>query len=64
MIASQFNLDHRLTELRPTTDEQRLARARDAGAGTSRGLRTVGDLVRERFGAAPSSARPSRIATA
>jgi hypothetical protein len=26
MIASMFNLDHRLAELRPTEDEQRIAR--------------------------------------
>ena len=62
MIASQFNLDHRLTELRPTTDEQRLARVRNAGAPATRGSRTIGSVVRDAFASATASARPTRIA--
>jgi hypothetical protein len=53
MIASMFNLDHRLSELRPTRDERRLARrpvadalpasrpAVPTGELRSRGLRSV-----------------------
>ena len=62
MIASQFNLDHRLNELRPTTDEIRLARVRDAAAPATRAARTLGDVVRDLIGAAPASSRPTRMA--
>jgi hypothetical protein len=62
MIASMFNLDHRLTELRPTADERRLARVREAAAPATGNPRRILALVRERLGAPAIVNRPSRIA--
>jgi hypothetical protein len=62
MIASQFNLDHRIAELRPSADEQRLARVRNAGSPAARGTRSIGDTIRDAFGSATAAARPTRIA--
>ncbi len=64
MIPSMFNLDHRLTELRPTADERRLARLREAGLPAMSSPRRIVDAIRERFGAPAVANRPSRIPAA
>jgi hypothetical protein len=47
VIASMFNLDHRLAELRPTEQEQRLARdLRRAAAPAARPDRSASERTR------------------
>lgn len=47
MIASMFNLDHRLAELRSTEQEQRVARdLRRAASPATRPARSAGDPAR------------------
>ena len=63
MIASQFNLDHRLAELRPTEQELRFARElRKAAAPASRPARSVGEPTRNWFGTAALAIHLSRLA--
>ena len=62
MLQSMFSLDHRIAELRPTGDEQRLARLREAAAPVTRITRTFGAVARDRIGAAAIGNRQSRIA--
>ena len=64
MLQSMFNLDHHIAELRPTSDEQRLARLREAVAPVARITRTFGAVARDRIGAVSIGNKPSRIAAA
>ena len=65
MIASQFNLEHRLAELRPTEQEQRLARdLRRAAAPATRPARSAGETTRSWFSAANLGSHLSRLAAA
>lgn len=60
MIQSQFNLDHRLAELRQTgTELRREQTAREI----SRPARTIGAMIRSLFGGT-ASGRPAGIAAA
>ena len=61
MLQSMFNLDHHIAELRPTSDEQRLARLREAVSPVARITRTFGAVARERVGVTAGS-KPARIA--
>ena len=46
MIASMFSLDHRLAELRPSEDDQRVARQlRDAAPSAGRIVRSAAGTV-------------------
>ncbi|HXG25907.1 MAG TPA: hypothetical protein VNL94_03525 [Candidatus Binatia bacterium] len=64
MIASMFNLDQRLAELRPTEAELRLARERreaaEAVEAAGRGLAVA--IATPDCRAAGATARPTRIA--
>ena len=64
MLASQFNLDHRLAELRRAGEDGRVAQARNAatrpGVAMARGH--VGRL-RTLFGAPAAGSRPADLAT-
>ena len=67
MIASMFNLDHRLAELRPTEQEQAIARQlRKAAAPASRPARSAGDAsdqpARNWFSNATLGSHLSRLA--
>ena len=63
MIASRFNLDHRIAELRPSESELRLARERrDAAAQVARVARPAGKTGRRRLGSTQVAGRPSRLA--
>ena len=64
MIPSMFNLDHRLSELRPTAVELRVSRElREAGGPASRPARSFGETVRQRLGAFQLPGQPSRLAS-
>ncbi|MEO5704074.1 MAG: hypothetical protein ABIR64_03650 [Candidatus Limnocylindrales bacterium] len=60
MIQSQFNLDHRLDELRQTGTELRRERAARA-AGQPR---TIGTAIRSLFANANASSRPAGVTAA
>ena len=63
MIASQFNLDHRLAELRPSESELRIARERrDAAAQVARVARAAGHTARQWLGGTQVASRPSGVA--
>lgn len=63
MIASMFNLDHRLAELRPTESEQRIARElRKAATPATRPARTVAEPSRNWFSNAVIGSHISRLA--
>ena len=63
MIASQFNLDHRLAELRPTESEQRDARLlRKAGSPATRPARSTGEPTRNWFSGVALGSHLSRLA--
>ena len=63
MIASQFNLDHRLAELRPSESELRIARERrDAAAQVTRIARGAGQTARHWLGGTRVAGRPSGVA--
>ena len=63
MIASMFNLDTRLAELRPTEDEQRIARQlRDAAAPASRPARSVVEPTRKLSSTALLGSHLTRLA--
>ena len=56
MIASMFNLEHRLNELRPTQQEERTARElRRAASPASRPARSTGEPSRGWFNGANST---------
>ena len=63
MLASQFNLDHRLTELRQAgrnaRAEQARAAANHANGSTSRSL---ADRIRSLAGITPAGSRPVGLA--
>ena len=64
MVPSMFSLDHRLSELRPSADELRIARqirdAADISAGPVSTPRIAAD---RRTGPGPVRDRSSRLAT-
>ena len=63
MIASQFNLDHRLAELRPTEQDEQIARnLRKAGAPAARPARSTGEPTRNWFGGAVLGSHLTRLA--
>jgi hypothetical protein len=63
MIASMFNLDHRLAELRPSESELRVARERrDAAAQVTRIARTAGRTARQWLDAGNAGTHSSRLA--
>ena len=63
MIASMFNLDHRLAELRPTEQEQRIARElRKAAAPASRPACSIVEPTRTWTGNAVLGSHLSRLA--
>ena len=62
MIASMFNLDHRLAELRPTESELRVARERRDAAHVTRIARTVGRTARQWLDAGNAGSQSSRLA--
>ena len=62
MIASMFNLDHRLAELRPTEDEQRIARElRKAATPATRPARSAGEPTRSLPGNAVLTSHLTRL---
>ena len=62
MIASMFNLDHRLAELRPTEAELKLARElRKAAAPATRPTRSIGEPTRNWTGNAAIGSHLSRL---
>ena len=61
MIQSQFNLDHRLAELRQTGAELRQAQAARESTGRTR---TLGAALRTLFGGTPTGGRPAGVAAA
>lgn len=62
MIASMFNLDHRLAELRPTESELRVARERRDAANVTRIARTVGRTARQWLDPGNAGSQSSRLA--
>lgn len=63
MIASMFNLDHRLAELRPTEAELRIARElRKAAAPASRPTRSITEPTRNWTGNTALGSHLSRLA--
>lgn len=63
MLQSQFNLDHRLAELRSSEDEQRVARdLRRAAAPQSRPARSAGEPTRHWFSGFTLDSHRSRLA--
>lgn len=60
MIQSQFNLDHRLAELRQVGTELRLEKA----ARDSRQVRTIASAIRSLVGGAQAAGRPAGLAAA
>ena len=63
MIASMFNLEHRLNELRPTQQEERTARElRKAANPATRPARSSGGPSRSWFRGASSTTHASRPA--
>ncbi|HET9851155.1 MAG TPA: hypothetical protein VFP56_01460 [Candidatus Limnocylindrales bacterium] len=62
MIASMFNLDHRLAELRPTESELRIARERRDANQVSRLARTAGRTARRLLDASNAGSQSSRLA--
>jgi len=63
MIASQFNLDHRLAELRPSEADLRIARERrDAGAGLDRIARATRRTAARWLAGSTIATRPTRLA--
>ena len=61
MIASMFNLDHRLAELLETDRPRRVAAARDPRPSASAAARTTG-AIRSLFGRRPVADRPAGLA--
>ena len=61
MIASQFNLHHRLAELRQVTDGRLVAEALHAGRPATNPLSSLVGAIRSLLGGQPAG-RPTRIA--
>jgi hypothetical protein len=61
MIASQFNLDHRLAELRQVNDGRLVAEALRAGQPASNPAASLLGAIRSLLGGQPAG-RPTRIA--
>jgi hypothetical protein len=63
MIASMFNLEHRLAELRPTEQEERTARElRRAASPATRQARSAGEQTRSWFRGAHAANRSRPVA--
>ena len=63
MIASQFNLHQRLAELRPTEQEEQIARhLRKAATPATRPARASGEPTRNWFGSAVLGSHLTRLA--
>jgi hypothetical protein len=63
VIASQFNLEHRIAELRPSESELRVARERrDAAAQATRIARAAGQAARRWLGGTQVAGRSSGLA--
>ena len=63
MIASQFNLDQRLSELRPSEEDLRVARElRRAASPATRPARSAGDPARNWVSSAILGSHRSRLA--
>jgi hypothetical protein len=59
-----FSLDHRLSEIRPSASELRVARQlRDAAGSPSRPARSIGETVRGWLDAGRFSSHPSGLST-
>jgi hypothetical protein len=61
MLQSQFNLDHRLAELRQLGIELNLERAARASSGRAQ---SIGAQIRALLGGTPPSTQPAGFATA
>ena len=61
MLQSQFNLEHRLAELRPTCAELRRAQA---ARQSNRQARTIAGSIRALLHGTPASSRQAGIAAA
>jgi hypothetical protein len=61
MIASMFNLDHRLAELLETDPARHVAATRELRPSASRAARTTG-AIRSLFGRRPVADRPAGLA--
>lgn len=61
MIASQFNLDHRLAELRQVNDGRRATEALHAGRPATNPVASLAAAIRSLLGGQPAG-RPTRIA--
>ena len=65
MIASMFSLDHRLAELRPSEDDQRIARQlRDAAPSADRIVRSAAGTAGKASGTGRFAGYPSRFVAA
>ena len=65
MIASMFSLDHRLAELRPSEDDQRIARQlRDAAPSGDRIVRSAAATGGKASGNGRFAGYPSRFVAA
>lgn len=63
MIPSMFSLDHRLSEIRPSADELRVARElREAAGSAHRPARSLGETLRSWL-VGSSANQPTRLAT-
>jgi hypothetical protein len=63
VIASMFNLDHRLAELRPSEDEQRQARElRDIATRADRIAQSTAQAARRRLGGTRTTSQSTRFA--
>jgi len=63
MIASMFNLEHRVNELRPTDRDQQLARERrTAGSRPRTVVGSIGAYAATRLASIWTSRQPSRVA--
>jgi hypothetical protein len=61
MLQSQFNLDHRLAELRQVGEDLRIAsQLRDSAGQAVRPTRSLGEAVRTWLAGSPAPSRPSR----
>lgn len=61
MLQSQFNLDHRLAELRQVGAELRQAQA---ARQANRPIRTIGGAIRSLLGVTTTAGRPAGLAAA
>lgn len=61
MIQSQFNLDHRLAELRQVGTDLRLEKA---ARESTHQVRTIGSVIRSLVGGSQAAGRPAGLAAA